>query len=71
MRAARLAIFGAVAGLIFAYAPLFMKLGLITVLDPREALFVDAVFWLAAPFYAWGLAGIGWFSGHWIDRMTA
>jgi hypothetical protein len=71
MRAARLAIYGAIAGLIFAYAPLYARLGLVTVLDPRKALFANAVFCLAAPFYAWALAGVGWFFGHWIDRRTA
>jgi hypothetical protein len=70
MRAARLAIFGAIAGLILAYGPLYIRLGLVIVLDPRKALLVNALFCLVAPFYAWGLAGIGWFAGHWIDRKT-
>jgi hypothetical protein len=71
MRAARLAVFGGIAGLILAYAPLYIRLGFVTVLDPRKALLVNAVFCLTAGFYAWALAGIGWFFGHWIDRKTA
>jgi hypothetical protein len=70
-RAARAAILGGVAGLVTAYLPLYVKLGAITVLDPRQALLLIAIFCLVAPLYAWGLAGIGWFCGHWIDRRTA